>query len=62
MESDSADLDKISPNLSCGNIHSPDSSLSELVTGVVTGEGVNVHENESVSCKPMQDIFGQLVR
>ena len=27
----------------CTDISLPDSSLGDLVTGVVTGEGVNVH-------------------
>ena len=50
MKSDAADLDKIS---SKSLVWSPDSSLRDLVTGGMTGEGVNVHENKSVRCNPM---------
>ena len=35
-------------NQSCRHLTSPDSSLRDLVTGGITGEGVNVNENESV--------------
>ena len=31
----------------------------DLVTGGMTGEGVNVHENESVRCKPMHKSLWQ---
>ena len=55
MKSNAADLDKISSN-------SPDSLLRDLVTGGITGEGVNVHENESVRWKPMQKSFWQPAR
>ena len=47
------------PNQSCGHLNSPDSPLRDLVTGGMTGEGVNVHENESVRCKPMHASFWQ---
>ncbi len=46
-------------NQSCGHPNSPDYLLRDLVTGGITGEGVNVHENESVRCKPMQKSFWQ---
>ena len=45
-------------NRSCGHLNSPDSSIRDLVTGGMTGEGVNVHENESIRCKPMHTSFG----
>ena len=53
MKSDAADVDKSVLNQSCGHLNSPDSLLRDLVTGGISGEGVNVHENESVRCKPM---------
>ena len=58
MKIDSADRDKISSKSVVLSPFSPDSSLS-LVSGVVTGEGVNVHENGSVICAPMHNMFGQ---
>ena len=48
MKSDSVDLDNISSKSVVLSPVSPDSSLRDLVSGVVTGEGVNLHENESV--------------
>ena len=59
MRSDAADCGRSVPNQSCGHLISPDSSLRDLVTGGMTCEGVNVHENESVRFKPMQKSCGQ---
>ena len=46
-------------NQSCRHLNSPDSPLRDLVTGGITGEGVNEHEHESVRCKPMPKSFWQ---
>ena len=47
MKSDAADLGIRSvPNRSCAHRNLPYSSLRDIVNGVVTGEGVNVHDDE----------------
>ena len=59
MKSDATDLDKSS---SKSVVFSPSFVrffARDIVTGVVTGEGVNVHEHESVRCKPIHTLFGQ---
>ena len=57
-KSDGADRDKISSTPVMCSLDSPDSPLRDLVTGGMTGEGVNVHENEYVICKPIHNLFG----
>ena len=59
MESDSAGLDKINYKSVVGHLNSTDSSLRGLCHWVVTGEGVNVQENECVRYRSMHTYFGQ---
>ena len=47
------------PKQSLGHLISPDYSLRDLVTGGMTGEGVNMHDNEYVRCKYMHKYVGQ---
>ena len=59
MKRDATDLEEISAKLVAWSPFSPDSSLKNVVTGVVADEGVNVHEYKSVGCKIMQKMIGQ---
>ena len=59
MKRDATDLEEISAKLVAWSPFSPDSSLRNVVTGVVADEGVNVHEYKSVGCKIMQKMIGQ---
>ena len=54
MKRDTADLEEISSKLVGCSPFSLDSSLRNIVTGVVAQEGVNVHEYESVGRKIIQ--------
>lgn len=59
MERDVADLQEISSKLALCSPFLPDSSLRNIVTGVVAEEGVNVHEYDSIGCKIIHKMIGQ---
>ena len=60
MKRDAADLEKITSKLATiWSPFSPDSSLRNVVTGVVAEDGVNVHDYDSVGCNIMQKMIGQ---
>ena len=59
MKRDYADLEKIQEKLSICTPFSSDSSLRNIITGVVAKEGVNVHEFESVGTAIIETMIGK---
>ena len=59
MKRDAADLEKITSKLAIWSPFSPDSSLRNVVTGVVAEDGVNVHDYDSVGRNIMHKMIGQ---
>ena len=59
MKRDAADLEKISSKLVIWSPFSPDSSLRNVVTGVVAEDGVNVHDYDSVGRNIMHKMIGR---
>lgn len=61
VKRDHADLDKIKETLFTCTPFSPDSSLRNIVTGVVAKEVVNVHEFETVGTAIVEQMVGKPV-
>ena len=60
MKRDAADLEKITSKLAIWSPFSPDSSLRNVVTGVVAEDGVNVHDYDSVGRNIMHKMMDSL--
>jgi len=59
MKRDSSDLDKISAKLASCSPFSEDSSLRNIINGVVANANVNVHEFESVGKQIIDKMMGE---